>query len=166
MSDQIVTINKAVFITYSIRDAHGEILEQSDIPLGYVHGADSGLLEQVEAKLQGKSVGDKIEVFIPSDQAYGPHLDELTFTDDIDNVPPQFRHIGAQVEMQNKAGDSKMFTVSRIEDGKLTVDGNHPMAGKDLIFTVSIIDIRDATAAEIANGRPDDTGLGGSPTIN
>jgi FKBP-type peptidyl-prolyl cis-trans isomerase SlyD len=165
MSDQIVTENKTVYITYSIRDAQGEILEQNDIPIGYVHGADSGLLAQVEEELHGCKVGDKIEAFIPCDEAFGPRQEELTYTDALDNVPPEFRHVGAQVEMQNAAGETKTFSVSHIGDGKLTVDGNHPMAGKDLIFTVTVIDIRPATEEEIANGRPSDESAS-KPTIN
>jgi FKBP-type peptidyl-prolyl cis-trans isomerase SlyD len=54
--------------------------------------------------------------------------------------------------MMNDQGDSRKFTVTRIADGKLTVDGNHPMAGKIITFRIKVIDIRDATPEEIANG--------------
>jgi FKBP-type peptidyl-prolyl cis-trans isomerase SlyD len=70
----------------------------------------------------------------------------------IENVPDEFRRIGADVEMMNDQGDSKKFTVTRIEDGKLTVDGNHPMAGKTIIFRIKVTDIRDATPEEQVKG--------------
>ena len=76
----------------------------------------------------------------------------MTYTDSIENVPDEFRRIGADVEMMNDQGDSKKFTVTRIEDGKLTVDGNHPMAGKTIIFRIKVTDIRDATPEEQVNG--------------
>ncbi|MBA1329906.1 peptidylprolyl isomerase, partial [Candidatus Endoriftia persephone str. Guaymas] len=69
----------------------------------------------------------------------------LTFTDDLENVPPEFRKLGAEVQMQNSEGETKSFFVTKIEDGKLTVDGNHPLAGKRLLVKVKILEVRDAT---------------------
>ena len=66
-----------------------------------------------------------------------------------------FQTLGAQVEMQNDRGETRSFIVSRIEDGRLTVDGNHPLAGKTLRFVVEVNDVRDATPEEIAAGVPD-----------
>lgn len=156
MSDSIVSKHKAVYITYSILDPEGQVVEQSDVPIGYVHGANSGLFEQVEAALDGAKVGDKFEVTLTPEQGFGPHDPNLTFTDDIENVPPQYRFVGAEVEFQNADGETKMFRVSRIEDGKLTIDANHPFAGKTIKFVVTVMAIRDAAPHEITNGRPDD----------
>jgi len=163
MSDPVVCKNKAVYITYSILDQQGQVVEQSDVPIGYVHGADSGLFEQVEAAMEGAKPGDKFEVYLPPEQGFGAHDPKLTFTDDIENVPPEFRHVGAEVEFQNEHGEGKMFRVSKIENGKLTIDANHPFAGQTVKFVVSVMAIRDATAEEIANGRPDE---GGPPVIH
>jgi FKBP-type peptidyl-prolyl cis-trans isomerase SlyD len=101
-------------------------------------------------------VGDILEVAISPEEGFGPHDPAMTFTDDIENVPPQFREIGAQVEMQNEDGEVKTFMVSRIEDGKLTVDGNHPFAGKNITFIVKVTEVRDATPDEINSGRLDE----------
>ncbi|MDA9802087.1 peptidylprolyl isomerase, partial [Candidatus Pseudothioglobus singularis] len=79
-------------------------------------------------------------------------LEELIFTDEINNVPVEYRFIGAAVTMQNDKGGTKDFIVSSIEDGKLTIDGNHPLAGKDIIFYVEVLTVRDATADEIIEG--------------
>ncbi|MGE4575373.1 MAG: peptidylprolyl isomerase, partial [Candidatus Pseudothioglobus sp.] len=62
------------------------------------------------------------------------------------------RAIGSSVTMQNDKGGTKDFVVSSIENGKLTIDGNHPLAGKDIIFFVAVLTIRDATADEIIAG--------------
>ena len=149
-----VTKNKAVFFTYMILDKNGEVLEQSDLPMSYVHGSDSGLIEKVEQALDGCAENESVEVMVTADEGYGQIDPSLTYTDDLDNVPSEYHKIGAEVQFQNDTGDVKTFTVSRIEDGKLTVDGNHPFAGKDLIFKITVTEVRDATQEEIESGKP------------
>ena len=158
MSERTVSENKVVYLTYSILDERGMVFEQYDLPVGYVHGANSGLFEKIENALEGREVGERVEVTLPPDDGFGDHKPELTFTDDIDNVPPEFRRIGAEVTFENEKGESMMFRVTEINDGKLTVDGNHPLAGQTVTFVVNIADIRDATTEEIANGRPFEAG--------
>lgn len=152
MSDAVVSKHKVVSIVYRICDEAGNIMEQIDYPVSYVHGGPSDLIEKVETALEGTTVGDSVEVVLEPDEAFGDHDPALTFTDDLENVPSQFRHVGAEVEMQNDEGDSRTFVVSKIENGKLTVDGNHPMAGKRVTFIVTVKEIRDATEAEIKQG--------------
>lgn len=152
MDAPVVGKHKVVAITYSIVDESGVILEQSDIPLYYLHGGPNDMFEDVERALDGCSIGDSVEVVLPPEKAFGYHDPNMTFTDDIDNVPPEFRNVGAQVEMQNDRGESRTFFVSRIEDGKLTVDGNHPFAGKTLTYALTVADIRDATEEEKSKG--------------
>ena len=152
MAEQFVEQNKVVSFVYSIVDASGELLEQSDLPISYVHGGKHDLFEKVEQGLAGAVVNDTVEVSLTPAEGFGPHDPDLTYTDSIENVPEEFRSVGAEVEMMNDQGDSRKFTVTRIEDGKLTVDGNHPMAGKVITFRIKVTDIRDATAEEIANG--------------
>jgi FKBP-type peptidyl-prolyl cis-trans isomerase SlyD len=157
MSEQKVAKHKVIYLTYSIIDDAGNVFEQSDVPVGYIHGVGSDLFEQVENALDGKAVGERVEVTLSAEEGFGPHRPELTFTDDIDNVPPEFRYIGAEVEFENERGESMQFRVTRIEDGKLTIDANHPLAGKTITFVVDVADIRDATPDEIANGVPADS---------
>ena len=152
MTDQFVEQDKVVSFVYTIVDNQGTLLEQSDIPISYVHGGKHDLFEKVEQALDGAVVGDIVEVSLTAEEGFGVRDPELTYTDAIENVPDEFRRIGAEVEMMNDQGDSKKFVVTRIEDGKLTVDGNHPMAGKTIIFRISVKDIRDATPEEQANG--------------
>ena len=152
MSDQIVAKNKVVSITYRILDEQGELVEQSDIPVDYIHGGDNDMFPKVEQALEGKTVGDSVEVLLPPDDGFGHADPSMTFTDDIENVPPEYRHVGARPMFQNEHGDVTEFVVSKIENGKLTVDGNHPFAGKTMTFNVDIVAIRGATAEELTGG--------------
>ena len=150
---EIISINKFVELTYRIIDqSNGEVIEQVEEPLGYVQGDNSLLFNQVTKELEGKCVGDEVEILLKAEDAFGKKADELIFTDDINNVPMEYRFIGASVTMQNDKGGTKDFIVSSIEDEKLTIDGNHPLAGKDIIFYVEILSIREATADEIIEG--------------
>ena len=148
-----ITTNKFVELTHRIIDqTNGEVIEQVEEPLGYVQGDNTLLFNQVTKELEGKSVGDEVEILLKAEDAFGPKLEELIFTDEINNVPVEYRFIGAAVTMQNDKGGTKDFIVSSIEDGKLTIDGNHPLAGKDIIFYVEVLSVRDATADEIIEG--------------
>lgn len=161
MAEQKIGKNKAVHVTYVILNEAGNVFEQYDLPIGYVQGADSGLFEKIEKALQGRVAGDKIEVVLSPKEGFGLPHPELTFTDDIDNVPPEFRRIGAEVEFENDRGETMKFLVTKIENGKLTVDANHPLAGQTVTFIVNVVSVRDATASEIAAGRPEDESMGG-----
>jgi FKBP-type peptidyl-prolyl cis-trans isomerase SlyD len=151
-----VTKNKVVYVTYVIINENGTVFEQSDIPIGYIQGSDKGLFLKVERRLEGCKVGDMVEVTLTPEEGFGDHDPGLTFTDIIDNVPPEYRHIGAQVQFQNEAGEVRDFFVTRIEGNQLTVDGNHPLAGHTVMFKVTVADIRDATPDELYNGEPFD----------
>ena len=109
MSDPVVCKNKAVYITYPILDQQGQVVEQSDVPIGYVHGADSGLFEQVEAALEGAKPGDKFEVFLPPEQGFGAHYPALTFTDDIENVHPNFAMSAPKSSFRTNTVKAKCF---------------------------------------------------------
>jgi FKBP-type peptidyl-prolyl cis-trans isomerase SlyD len=149
MTSQSVRNGKLVSLVYRICDDSGRVLEQSDLPVSYIHGGHNELIGGMDRAVAGRRAGDTVELRLDPNQGFGCHDPALTFTDALDNVPPQFRHIGAEVQMQNEAGDVKTFYVTRIEDGRLTVDGNHPFAGKELRVTVEIKDVRDPTEQEL-----------------
>ena len=152
MTEQFVGRNKVVSFTYTILEEGGEVLEQSDLPISYVHGGKHDLFEKIEQELDGCVENDVVQVRLTPEEGFGEHDPALTYTDDLENVPEEFRRIGAEVEMMNDQGDSRKFKVTRIENGKLTVDGNHPMAGKQIIFNIKVVGIRDATPEEVSNG--------------
>lgn len=156
MTEERVARNKVVYVTYSIIDQSGSVFEQSDVPVGYVHGCNSPLFKKIELALDGHRIGDRVEVSLNPAEGFGPHDPALTFTDDIENAPPEFRRVGAEVEMQNEQGESMTFRVSRIVDGKITLDANHALAGQTVTFVVDVANIRDANMDEIVNGLPVD----------
>jgi FKBP-type peptidyl-prolyl cis-trans isomerase SlyD len=155
-----VTKHTLVYITYSILDARGMVVEQHDIPVGYVQGANSGILPAIEAAVEGRKVGERIEITLPPEEGYGLRDESLVFVDDIENVPAQFRRVGAEVLFENEAGETKPFYVTSIENGKVTVDGNPSLAGQSVTCLVNVMDIREATPEEIRNGRPLDVKTG------
>jgi FKBP-type peptidyl-prolyl cis-trans isomerase SlyD len=144
--------DKFVSLTYTITGQDKQILERIDKPVNYIHGRDSQVIEKIEYALEGCGQGDEISVELNPEDGFGEHQPELTYTDDIENVPPEFRHVGAEVEFQNDKGESRIFRVSQIENGKLTVDGNHPFAGKVITYNIKVNVVRDATPDEMANG--------------
>ena len=152
MSKAIACGGKAVSITYSITDDSGNVIEQHDVPVTYIHGGKSKLFPEIEAALEGKTIDDGVKVTLSPDVAFGPHREEMTFVEEISNVPPQYQRVGAEVQFQNELGEVKTFVVSKIEDGKVTLDGNHPFAGKSVNFHVAVVAIRNATPQEIGSG--------------
>ena len=153
MSD-VVTRHKLVTITYIIKDDDGQTIEQNDVPVGYIHGVGSELLPVLESALTGHHTGDIVEVTLPPEDAFGAYDPELTFSDDINNVPEEFRYVGAQAQFQNDKGETKTFIVSKLDDDTVTLDGNHPFVGKTIRFIVTIHDICNASEEEIANKAP------------
>jgi FKBP-type peptidyl-prolyl cis-trans isomerase SlyD len=149
MPDELISAGKLVALTYRIEDGQGNILEQTDIPVSYIHGGQTELIGGMDSAIDGRRVGDAIELTLRPDQGFGPRDPALTFTDDLENVPPEFRFVGAEVQMENELGETRQFHVTQIADGKLTVDGNHPLAGKTLRVYVRINEIRDPTHAEL-----------------
>ncbi|MES9900508.1 MAG: peptidylprolyl isomerase [Sedimenticola sp.] len=149
MSKEVIKPGKFVSLTYTIADEDDNMMEQNDIPVSYVHGGETELIGDMDRAIAGKGVGATVEVMVAAENGFGPHDPDLTFTDDLDNVPPQFRQIGAEVQMQGPEGETKNFYVTKIEDGKLTVDGNHPLAGKRLKVRVTVLEVRDATPEDM-----------------
>lgn len=148
--NQIVEKNKVVSITYSILDTERQVVEQSDLPVDYLHGVDGRLFPKVELALDGKSVGDSVEVTLSADEGFGQPDPTLIFVDELENAPPEFRVIGAKPTFENANGESMEMTVTKIEDGKITIDGNHPFAGKTITFHVTVAAIRPALPEELS----------------
>ena len=150
----VVAKNKVIFLIYVVRNEKGEMFEYRDLPIAYVHGSGADLFPKIEQALEGRVVGDRVSVQLTPADAFGDRDPKLSFTDDIENAPPELRRIGAEFEAQNAKGESIVLTVTRIEGDKITVDANHPLAGQTVSFEVTVKDIRDATPEEIRNGRP------------
>ena len=141
---QTVAKNKRVSITYSILTGDGEVVEQNDIPIEFVYGVDERIFPKIILQLEGKTVGDSVEVVLPPEEGFGFEDPELIITTSVDNAPPEYRVIGAKPTFQNEQGETLEMTVTKIEDGKITVNGNHPFAGKTMRFRVTVVGVRDA----------------------
>ena len=144
-----VTKNKYVEFTYSILNDDGQIIEQVEVPVNYVHGAKMGLWPKLEDALENKKVNDEISVYFEPGEVFGQVDEDLIFEDDLKNVPEEYRELGKIVEFQNESGDVKPFTVTKITESKIILDGNHPLSNVKINFNVSIVSIRDATETEI-----------------
>ncbi len=154
---------KYVELNYKVVDVKtGDVLVTIDYPLGYVHGINDVLSEQVTKELAGKMVGDVIEVPIDTNQLYGDRDESLVFTDRIENVPEEYREIGMTITMENDKGEPKNFIVTRFDDETLTVDGNNPLCGREVVFKLEVLTIRDATDEEVDLGGA----VGANPDLN
>ena len=144
---------KFVELTYRVTDKKTRhVLTRVDFPLGYVHGHNEILAPSVHKQLEGKSVGDVIEVPIDGNQIFGPRDESLVFTDHIENVPEEYRQVGGSILMENDKGQTRSFIVTWMDDEKLTVDGNNPLCGREVVFTLEILAVRDATDEETRVG--------------
>ncbi len=144
---------KFVELTYKVTDRKsGHVLTRVEFPLGYVHGHNEILAPSVHKELEGKSAGDVIEAPIDGNQIFGPRDESLVFTDHIENVPEECRQIGTSILMENDKGQPRSFIVTRMDDETLTVDGNNPLCGRGVVFTLEILTVRDATDEETRAG--------------
>lgn len=162
MSD-IIQADKYVEMAYRVIDRKSEeVLLAVEFPIGYVHGANDVLMSSVTNQLEGKKAGDIIEAPFNGDHVFGARDEGLVFTDRLENVPEEYRKIGTQVIAENEKGEAINFIVTRMDDETLTIDGNHPLCGRDVVFKLEILKVRDATDEEIEAGGP----IGGKMDID
>ena len=144
---------KFVELTYKVIDRKsGRVLTGVEFPLGYIHGHAEILAPSVHKELTGRCAGDMIEVPIDGNRIFGPRDESLVFTDHIENVPEEYRQVGTSILMENDNGDTRSFIVTRMDDETLTVDGNNPLCGREVVFTLEVLTVRDATGEEMKAG--------------
>lgn len=152
-SSEVIRDGKFVELTYKVIDRQtGHVLTRVEFPLGYVHGHNEVLAPSVHEALEGKSAGELIEVPIDGNRIFGPRDESLVFTDRIDNVPEEYRKIGTSILMENDKGQTRSFLVTRMDDETLTVDGNNPLCGREVVFALEVLAVRDATEQETRAG--------------
>lgn len=146
--------NAVVTLTYALNDASGELIEQANEPISYLHGGFDGIFPAVEEALHGKNVGDKFTVSMTPDEAFGEYEHDLVRVEPRDMFPPEVA-VGMQFEGGAEGADDDdfmLYTVTEVTDKEVTVDGNHPLAGKTLTFSGTITDVRAASAEELEHG--------------
>ena len=151
--NDLIRNGKFVELTYKVSDRKlGHVLTRVEFPLGYVHGRNEILAPSVHMQLEGKAVGNVIEVLIDGSQIFGPRDESLVFSDDIENVPEEYRQVGASILMENDHGQTRSFLVTHLDDERLTLDGNNPLCGREVVFTLEILTVRDPTDDETRAG--------------
>ena len=149
---QIAT-NTVVTIDYTLRDDDQSVLDTSEgqEPLSYIHGIGN-LIPGLEKALAGKAEGDRLQVTVPPDEAYGERDEAL-----LQAIPRErFERadeiqVGMQFHTQTEEG-MQVVTVVDVDGDNITIDGNHPLAGKTLHFDVAVVGVREASADEVSLG--------------
>lgn len=149
-----ISNDKVVSMHYTLKNNQGEIIDSSvgGEPLGYLHG-HGNIISGLENALTGKFVGDVLDVVVKPEEGYGVRDEDLMQTVErtiFGNVPDL--QPGMQFQARSQEG-TMMVRVIEIDGNDITVDGNHPLAGETLNFHVEIMNIRDASAEELADGR-------------
>jgi len=145
--------NRVVTLNYTLRDEQGTILDASSGrgPLSYLHGKGN-IIPGLEQALSGKAAGDKLDVTVAPEQGYGPRDERLvqivprTKFGEVENLAP-----GMQVRVGGQQGQ-RIVSVVRVDRDFVTIDGNHPLAGRTLHFSVEIAEVRKASHDEVAHG--------------
>ena len=145
--------NTVVAIDYVLKDDEGQVLDSSEgrEPLLYLHGAGQ-IIPGLERELDGKQVGDQLQVTVSPGDGYGERKDELRLDvarDQFDGIDDL--ELGMQFQVDSDDGPM-VVTVVDISEEIVTVDGNHPLAGVQLNFTVTVREVREATAEELEHG--------------
>jgi len=145
--------DKVASIEYTLTGDDGQVIDASNgNPLPYIHG-HMNLVPGLEKELEGKAVGDKFSVVVAAAEGYGERNDEF-----VQVVPrSMFQGVeelseGMHFQANGPEGEVHSVHITKIDGDDITVDGNHPLAGKDLSFDVEVVDLRDATAEELDHG--------------
>lgn len=145
---------KAVYIDYTLTNDAGDVIDSSagQTPLAYLHGYHN-IIPGLERALEGKKVGDELEVVVEPQDGYGDYSAELV------TVVPRSAfqgieqlEIGMQFHASTPDGGTQVVVVRRIDGDDVTVDGNHPLAGQRLNFKVKVVEVRPASDEEITHG--------------
>jgi FKBP-type peptidyl-prolyl cis-trans isomerase SlyD len=153
--------NYVIAIDYTLTDDTNQVIDSSSgqEPLEYLHG-HGGIIPGLERALEGREAGDKITVTVSAGDAYGERDEKLVMNIPLsrfDGVEPVEK--GMQFEAQTPDGH-RVVTVTGVNDKTVTIDGNHPLAGMDLNFEVTIKSIREANAEELSHGHVHSHGHG------
>ncbi len=145
--------NKVVSINYTLTDDAYNVIDSSDgtEPLTYLHGSNN-IIPGLENALTGKSVGDKLKVTVAPEEAYGERVEDMVQVVPRDRFEPDAElEVGMQFQTPTD-DDISVVTITKVDADSVTVDANHPLAGLTLLFSVEVVDVRDASAEELSHG--------------
>ncbi|RJG00238.1 FKBP-type peptidyl-prolyl cis-trans isomerase [Noviherbaspirillum sedimenti] len=147
--------NAVVTLNYTLSDAQNNLIEESREPMVYLHGGYNNTLPKIEEALEGQQAGYKVTIQVEPEDAFGEYDPELVKIEDRKLLPTPLE-LGMQFEGSPEADDeqqeSLIFTVTEIADDKVVLDGNHPLAGIALRFSLDVVEVRAASDEEVAHG--------------
>lgn len=144
--------NTVVTLNYTVRDPDGNIIDDGEQPLVYLHGGYDGIFPVLEELLQGKKEGEQFEVKLQPEDAFGEYDEGLVLIEDAGLFPENIE-VGMSFERVTDDGEEELiYRITEIADGKVVVDGNHPLAGTALVFDLTVASVRAASAEEISHG--------------
>jgi len=146
--------NTVVTLDYAVTDSDGALVDEGQEPLYYLHGGYEDIFLKIEEALQGKKVGESVQVKLQPAEAFGEHDTSLVQVEPRDEFPEDLE-VGSEVEgTAEGAGDEDfmVFRVTDIDDEKVVLDANHPLAGSSIVFSCTVTAIREASPEEIEQG--------------
>jgi FKBP-type peptidyl-prolyl cis-trans isomerase SlyD len=150
-----------VRLAYELRDAQGQLLEDEEAQMEYLHGGHGGIFPRVEEALQGKEAGHELAVTLEPEDAFGEYDAELLRVEPRARFPDTLE-VGMQFEgvPDDEEQEALIYRVTSIADDKVVLDANHALAGERLWFKCTVVEVRRATADEVEHGHVHgDTGI-------
>ena len=163
-----VEAGTVVTIAYELRSADGELLDEEDATVAYLHGGYGGLFPKVEAALEGREPGEEVRMSLEPEDAFGEYDAELLRVEPREAFPEILQE-GMRFEGVpggDAEGELRVYTVTAIADDRVVVDGNHPLAGERVWIRCAVREVRPATEDEIRHGHahgehaPEEEGAG------
>jgi FKBP-type peptidyl-prolyl cis-trans isomerase SlyD len=139
-----------VTLQYKVAEPSGKLIEESRTPMVYLHGGYENTLPKIEQALDGQEKGFQTVLDLQPEDAFGVRDESLVRTIPRSEFPPGVK-VGGQLEGRTDGGEPHIFHVMKIKGQEVHLDGNHPLAGKALRFTLRVVGVRAATAEEIAH---------------
>jgi FKBP-type peptidyl-prolyl cis-trans isomerase SlyD len=144
--------NTVVTLKYQLFGTDGDLIEQTEDPVEYLHGGYGNMFPAVETALEGKDVGETCSVRLVPDDGFGDYDADLVHIEESDKFPSDVK-VGMQFEgASEESGERIVYTVTDVAEGKVVVDGNHPLAGQTLHFECTITNVRAASDEELSHG--------------
>ncbi|WP_429496683.1 FKBP-type peptidyl-prolyl cis-trans isomerase [Robbsia andropogonis] len=144
--------NTVVALKYTLSDAQGNLIEESDEPLVYLHGGYDGTFPKIEEALDGQENGFETQIQLEPSDAFGDYDPELVKVEARTRFPEPLE-VGMQFEgapdEADEASETLIYTVTDLAEDKVVLDGNHPLAGMALRFALTVTEVREATEDEI-----------------
>jgi FKBP-type peptidyl-prolyl cis-trans isomerase SlyD len=145
-----VTRNFVVTLDYRVTDTNNDVLDEGKTPLVYLHGGYNSIFPKIEKALEGKTIGDSVTVKLAPADSFGDYDADLAIVAPKSAFPPDIK-VGDMVEGDDPE-DQGPYRVVEIDGDEIELDGNHPLAGIDIVFTCTVASLRPARIEEIERG--------------